>query len=146
MAQSKALPDIDTQICIGIMRLGELEFDKLSIDRMVSIIQVGALCKSYMKEFHNNPLIPVICDKKIGFILQAKTKTELKEILSPPKVRYNYAEVVSIGMFHLEEEELLIWSLTSLWCGGPLNDVGLKRYMDLFNKFYPDRAWEVGEK
>jgi hypothetical protein len=143
MAQAEILPDIDMQVCLGLMRLCELEFDKLSIERIGSIIQLGAICRGYQKEFNNNSLISVICHKKIEFILQAKTKTALKEILSPPKVRYNYSEVVPVGSYHVEEEELLIWSLTSLWCGGPLNEVGFKRYMKLFNKFHPEYAKEI---
>jgi len=144
MDQLEVLPNIDVQVCLGLMRLNELEFDKLSIERMGSIIQLGAICKGYQKEFNCNPLIPVICHKKIEFILQAKTKTDLIEILSPPKVRYNFSEVVAIGNYHVEEEELLIWSLTSLWCGGPLNQEGFNRYMKLFNKFYPEMATEIG--
>jgi len=144
MEQTEILPDIDLQVCLGIMRLRELEFDKLSMERMVSIIELGAICRGYQKEFNNNPLIPVICHKKIEFILQAKTKADLSEILSLPRVRYNFSEVVPVGSYHLEEEELLIWSLASLWCGGPLNQEGFKRYMKLFNKFYPEFAKEIG--
>jgi len=144
MTQTEILSDIDLQICLGIMRLRELKSDKLSIERMAAIIQLGTICRGYQKEFNNNPLISVICHKKIEFILQAKTKTDLSKILSPPKVRYDFSEVLPVGSYHIEEEELLIWSLTSLWCGGPLNQEGFKRYMKLFNKYYPEMAKEIG--
>jgi hypothetical protein len=140
---SDELPDVDLQICMGIMRLRELEYDKISMERLVALIQLGARIKHYQNEFCNNPLTLEICAKKIDFILQAATKADLNEILSPPKVRYNFSEVVPVGKFHIEEEELLVWSLTSIWCGGPLNDAGFKRYMKLFNKYYPEMAKEI---
>jgi len=139
-----ALHPIELQICMGLLRLCEIKDDKLALERMVALITLGGRCRAYQKEFANNPLILVICEKKVDFILKAKTKSDLKEILSPPKVRYNWNSVVPVGDFHIEEEELLIWSLTSLWCGGPLRGPGLKRYMELFKKFYPDFAGEIG--
>jgi hypothetical protein len=137
-------PAADLQICIGIMRLAELKNHKLMPERMSALFTLGGQIKAYQKEFAGNPLALDICAKKIEFILQAQSKSDLKEILSPPKVRYNGNEVVPVGNFHVEEEELLIWSLTSLWCGGPLSNAGFKRYMRLFAKFYPDMAKEIG--
>ena len=136
--------DVDLQIVLGMMRLAELKEDKLMPDRMSALITLGGQCRAYQKEFCDNPLVLDICAKKIEFILQAKSKTNLKDILSPPKIRYNGNEVVPTGDFHVDEEELLIWSLTSLWCGGPLNDVGFNRYMKLFTRFYPVMAAEIG--
>ena len=134
----------DLQICIGIMRLAELKDHKLMAERMSALFTLSGRIKAYQKEFADNPLALDICAKKIEFILRAQSKSDLKEILSPPKVRYNGNEVVPAGNFHVEEEELLMWSLTSLWCGGPLNNAGYKRYMRLFAKFYPDMAKEIG--
>jgi|GEM_PF-4948441 len=137
-------PDIDLQIILGISRLGDLGNDKLFCERVDALIKLGATMRGYQKEFNNNDLIPIICAQKIEYLLQVKTKTELKEVLSPPKVHYNGNEVVPVGRYHIIEEELLIWSLTSLWCGGPLNDAGFKRYMKLFTEIYPDMAKEIG--
>ena len=143
MAEEK-LPAADVQICIGIMRLGELAGDKLLAERMAALFQLSGLIKAYQKEFNETPLALTICEKKVEYILQAKTKADLKEILAPPKVHYSFNEVVPVGRFHVDEEELLIWSLTSLWCGGPLNDAGFNRYTKLFAQIFPDMAKEIG--
>jgi len=138
------LDSIEWQVCLGLLRLNEVGNDKLPAERMSALITLGGICRAYQKEFANNPLILNICKKKIKFILQAKSKADLKEILSPPKIRYNGNAIIPVGNFHIEEEELLIWSLTSLWCGGPLVESGFKRYMELFKKFYPEMANEIG--
>lgn len=137
-------PPVDLQISIGLFRISEIENDKLTVERMGALLTLGSKCRAYQKEFNNNPLILHICEKKVEFILQAKSKSDLKEMLAPPKVRYNGSSIVPIGKFHIEEEELLIWSLTSLWSGGPLSEPGYKRYMKLFKKFYPEMAAEIG--
>jgi len=144
--EQEKLLDVDMQIVIGIMRLAEITNDKLPVERMGALISLGGTMRGYQKEFNNNELVLIICEKKIEFILQAQTKSDLKEILSPPKVHYNGNEIVPVGNFHINEEELLIWSLTSLWCGGPLNDAGFKRYMKLFAESYPKMAKEIGIK
>jgi hypothetical protein len=138
------LPDVELQICTGMMRLSEIENDKLTAERMSALITLSGQCKAYQQQFNNNPLVLHICEKKVEFIVQAKSKSDLKEILSPPKVRYNFNTVVPTGNFHIEEEKLLIWSLTSLWCGGPLNKPGYERYIELFKKFYPEISKEIG--
>ena len=140
----KKLPAADLQICIGIMKLGELVGDKLLAERMAALFQLSGQIKAYQKEFNGTPLALTICEKKIAYILQAKTKADLKEILAPPKVHYNFNEVVPVGRFHIDEEELLIWSLTSLWCGGPLIDAGFNRYTKLFAQIFPEMAKEIG--
>ena len=141
---SGKLPSVDIQICIGMMRLAEMAGDKLIAERISALIQLGAQVRGYQKEFNNSPLALAICEKKIEFLLQAKSKSDLKEILAPAKVRYNYNEIVPVGKFHVEEEELLQWCLTSLWCGGPLNEAAYKRYMKLMKKLFPDFAKEIG--
>lgn len=138
------LQPVELQVCMGLLRLREISNDKLAIERMCALIALSSKCRAYQEEFLDNPLVLQICEKKVEFILQAKTKSDLDEILSPPKVHYNFNEVVAVGNFHVEEEELLIWSRTSLWIGRPLNEPGLNRYMKLFKKFYPDMAAEIG--
>ena len=140
----ETLPDIEIQIITGMSRLGDSGNKKLFVDQMAAIISLGATMRGYRDEFLNNELVSIICAKKIEFILQAKTKSDLKEILLPPKIYYNGNEVVATGRYHIIEEELLIWCLTSLWCGGPLNDAGFKRYMKLFTEVYPEMANEIG--
>ena len=143
MSTNKIL-DVDIQICMGMMRLSELTDSKLIAEKMSALIQLSGQIKGYQKEFNNNPLALDICAKKIEFILQAKSKSDLKEILSPPKIRYYGGEIIPVGKFHVEKEELFIWSLTSLWSGGPLIEAGFKRFTTLMKKFYPEYAGEIG--
>jgi len=138
------LKPVDLQIGIGLLRLCEIKDDKLTVERLSALITLGSKCRAYQKEFLNNPLVLHICDKKVEFILQANSKADLNEILEPPKVRYNFEKIVPDGIFHVEEEELLVWCRTCLWGGGPLNEPGRERYMELFKKFYPDMAAEIG--
>ena len=43
--------------------------------------------------------------------------------------------------YAVEEEELLLWSLTSLQ--GPLRDEGYRRYRELFEKCLPEMAEKI---
>ena len=140
--QNENLRAIDLQLLSSLMEMDEN--DKLTSERVKALCMLRTKCIAYQKEFNNNPLILDICAKKIDFILKAKSKSELKEILSHPKVHYNGNVVIHSGRFNVEEEELLIWSLTSLWAGGPLNSAGFKRYMKLFKQFYPEFADQIG--
>ena len=77
-------------------------------------------------------LIYEIALKKINFLMNAKTKSEVKEILRPSAPVYNGNGFVPGGVFHIEEE-LLLWSITSL--KAPLNHEGFSRYQQLFQKY-----------
>ena len=56
--------------------------------------------------------------KKTAMLQDAKTKCELQEISKPPKPIYN-GNGFTPGKYDTEEEEMLVWSLTSL--KAPLN-------------------------
>jgi len=56
--------------------------------------------------------------------------------LTPPKPHYNGNEIVAIGKYHIPEEELIIWSHTSL--KAPLNRHGFERMMELMKQIFPD--------
>ena len=43
--------------------------------------------------------------------------------------------------YYAEEEELMLWSRTSLL--GPLNDAGYRRYKELFQKMLPEQAAQI---
>lgn len=75
--------------------------------------------------------------KKTGMLQKAKTKGELQEISKPPKPVYN-GNGFTPGKYDTEEEEMLVWSLTSLQA--PLNDPAYKRYEELFCRLLPEKA------
>jgi hypothetical protein len=105
--------------------------------RISALRQMEPILKFYYNRFgQGNPIVITICEKKIAFILDATTKNEIALILTSPKVHYNFNSVVPANQYVIPEEELLIWSLTSL--EAPLNEVGFNRYMELFQKIFPE--------
>ena len=78
--------------------------------------------------------------KKMAMLQKAKTKGELQEISKPPKPVYN-GNGFTPGKYDTEEEEMLVWSLTSLQA--PLNNQAYKRYKELFCRLLPEKAKDV---
>ena len=70
--------------------------------------------------------------------MQAETKGEITEILKLSKPHFDGNKFVYTFPYAVEEEELLLWSLTSLQ--GPLRDEGYRRYRELFEKCLPELA------
>ena len=70
--------------------------------------------------------------------MQAETKGEITEILKLSKPHFDGKKFVYTSPYAVEEEELLLWSLTSLQ--GPLRDEGYRRYRELFEKCLPEMA------
>lgn len=72
-------------------------------------------------------------------ILKANSKSEVQKILKPSTPRYIAGKAVPVeSPYYVEEEELILWSRTSL--RGPLNDAGYIRYRELFEKLLPEKA------
>ena len=109
--------------------------EKLALDKATALIQLSTLIKKYQQDYYHKALVQAILDKKIAFICEATTKADLKEILSPPKMRYNGGEVIPVGKFHIQEEELILWSITSL--KAPLVSYGFERMMKVFAQVFP---------
>lgn len=78
--------------------------------------------------------------KKGCMIKQAATKIELNEIVKPSVPRESCG-VFREGPYHVHEEEMILWSKTSL--EAPLNEHGYKRYMKVFSMFFPKEAKEI---
>lgn len=109
--------------------------DKLVNEKMAALLQLSALIKAYQKEYFHETLVQAILDKKTAHICEATTKADIKEILSIPKIRYNGNKIVPVGKYHIPEEELIIWSNTSL--KAPLVSHGFERMMELFAQIFP---------
>lgn len=80
-----------------------------------------------------NDLVHMVVEKRLKLIAEATTVKELKEIENEPKPRYTGNGFVS-GKFSVPEEEMIIWSLTSL--KAPLVSAGFDRYMALFQQTF----------
>lgn len=90
----------------------------------------------------NPSLTLTIYKKKIQQIREAESAGDLKLTLMHPKVRYNGCKVVPDNKWVLPEEELILWSNTSLIA--PLSQEGFERYMKIFKEVFPNEAASIG--
>ena len=114
----------------------QAENDPLAEEKIAAIAELLAKCNYYNNEGFTPGLITAIYQKKTAFIQAAKTKTELKEILKPPAIKYNGNEIIAANKYNIPEEELIVWSMTSL--RAPLTAAGFDRYMKLFKEILPE--------
>lgn len=73
--------------------------------------------------------------------MKAKTKAELEEIIKPSTPRYSGGAFYPGSFYHVEEEELILWSRTSL--KAPLIPQEYKRYQELFEKYVSSEAKDI---
>lgn len=96
----------------------------------------------YANQFQSQKLKPSLIirflEKKADMILNAKTKNELKEIkkISVPVYSHTANKLVPGGIFHSEEEELLLWAIFTASCMP--DTLGYERYQELFKKLYDE--------
>ena len=107
------------------------ENDTLEEERIQTLQSIFRRAWYYQERGMLEEIILGFVQKKIKMIQQAETKGELQEIGRPPKPVYN-GNGFTPGKYDTEEEELLVWSLTSL--KAPLNDPAYKRYERSFKK------------
>jgi hypothetical protein len=135
----------DTDIILALADFDSLGEGKLAIEKMSALLSLHAIARAYRSEcFPEETIIRPIIQKKIAFIKAAESRTQLKEILQPTKVRDFGGEIRPIGSYAIAEEELAIWSRTSLTAGGPLIAPAANRYITLFREVFPDLAKEFG--
>lgn len=93
----------------------------------------------YRKEGIRNDLVHTVFVKRMKLIDNAGTVQELKEIQKEPKPHYNGNGFES-GPASVPEEEMILWSLAT--ARAPLNEAGMKRYMELFQQVFGFLPWE----
>ena len=106
--------------------------------RCSALFELNAIISVYKNRHFLDELLKRIFEKKAEFIMEAETKEELKQILEPSIPIYCGGKFSSDSTFHVEEEELLLWSMASL--KGPLISEGTKRYEELFCRILPEKA------
>ena len=126
--------DYTVTVCLAMTRLNDA--DELAFEKAAALTQLIPLMRAYEREGIRGDLLQRIAAKKAEFIFGAEKKSELKEILAQPKVHYDYNKIKPVGRFHILEEELIYWSWTSL--KAPLVEYGYERYLEVFNKVFPD--------
>ena len=110
------------------------EKDKLFDERVEALVKLYRRAEFYLKQGFLESIVCEFHRKKVEMIMQAETKGEITEILKLSKFVYT-------SPYAVEEEELLLWSLTSLQ--GPLRDEGYRRYRELFEKCLPEMAEKI---
>lgn len=111
--------------------------DKVKKYRFDAFNEVRQLIKYYEGLGYGDKLLNPIAEKKCEFIHQIITKADKDEVIKPHIPHYDGNRFVP-DKYHIPEEELIGWSQTSL--RGPLNSIGMKRYMELFKSIYPEHA------
>lgn len=101
--------------------------------RFEAIRKLRQIVSRYEKDGFINELVEAVFCKKAEFIMKAETKSAIEAILKPSVPRYSCGELFPKGNYHVEEEELLLWSYTSF--NGPLIPEGQKRFETLFEKY-----------
>lgn len=126
--------DFEYAKCIAGLLADETLTEKLFCLRVQGLQRLRALTAQYEKEWFRADLVEVIFCKKAAFLMEAVSKTEIEKILKPSTPHYSGGKFYPDGPYHVEEEELLLWSHTSL--SGPLISYGQKRFEELFEKYY----------
>lgn len=127
---------------IATVLLDESINDRTRLLRMEAIRRLPSIMNIYMNEFHNEELITRIFNKKLAFIMEAASKKEIDKIMSPPDIHYDGNKIRPANEYVIPEEELLIWSRTSLMA--PLIDAGYRRFEELFKEIFPERSDILG--
>ena len=134
--------DIKFVSAITLTMLDEALSDKVKELRVNGFRSLFSIIQSYTKEGFLPSIIETVWDKKAEFINEATTKTEMTEILKPSVPRYNGSGFSGKTIYHVDEEELLIWAAVS-----PHNNLihdACERYQFLFKKCLPEHADLVG--
>ena len=84
-----------------------------------------------------------LAEKKCNMIMSCNSKTEMEKIIKPKCPHYDGNKFVTDD-YNVLEEELIAWSETSL--AGPLNDIGFKRYLEVFMLVFPEEYKKIIEK
>lgn len=112
--------------------------EKLRSRRFDALRKMRGIAAQYEEDGFLPELVETVFCKKADFIMRAKTKAELEEIIKPSTPRYSGGIFYPGNLYHVEEEELILWSKTSL--KAPLISQGYKRYQELFEKYVKDEA------
>lgn len=78
--------------------------------RLNAMMGLPNYLSSYARRDLNSEVIEMVCREKLRFLKQAATGVEIREIMSPPRPRWHAGKVICDSPYHIDAEELLIWS------------------------------------
>ena len=125
--------DLEYAKYLAEILLSEEEKEEVKDWRFEAMIRLRNYAGYFESKGFISELIEKMFCKKAEFIMEASTKHEINEILKQSTPHYDGNKFVPTGRFYVEEEELMLWSLTSL--NGPLISAGYDRYVEVFEAY-----------
>ena len=95
------------------LMFGEEMTKELFCRRFAALSELRGIIAGYEKEGFRKDLLETIFCKKADFIMEAESEEDMKEILKLSCPEYRNGEFHIDSRFHVEEEEMLIWSYVS---------------------------------
>lgn len=137
--------DLKYEECIAKIHSDKESSPKIIDLRIHAMQTLYNLVNKYIEEGFLQELAETVFRKKSQMILKAESKSELQKILQSSHPCYIAGKAVpEESPYYVEEEELILWSKASLRT--PLNDIGYKRYMELFHKLIPKKTKVLEKK
>ncbi len=125
--------DLEYSCYITELLMDDVINERLRSRRFDALRKMRGIAAQYEEDGFLPELVETIFCKKAAFIMKAKTNAELEEIVKLSIPRYSGGTFYPGNSYHVEEEELILWSKTSL--KAPLIPQGYKRYQELFEKY-----------
>ncbi len=116
--------------------------DKLRAEKAAALNTAAGTAMRYLREGIRADLVKTVFMKKAQLLATAATVAELHEIMHAPCPHYTGGAFIS-GRYDIPEEELILWSLTSL--KGPLVSAAFERYMLLFRQIMTQAPYNIPE-
>ena len=117
--------------------------NKVKEIRYKGLQQLCNILNYYKSRGFDDKLLVPIAEKKCNMIMSCNSKTEMEKIIKPKCPHYDGNKFVTDD-YNVLEEELIAWSETSL--AGPLNEIGFKRYLEVFMLVFPDEYKKIISK
>lgn len=111
--------------------------DKVRELRFNAIKQLQSRLAYYKKLGYIETLLCEIARKKAEMIMRTASKAEMEKVMSVHCPHYDGNKFVP-NQYNVPEEEMISWAETSL--KAPLNDIGYRRYAELFRQVFPEQS------
>lgn len=111
--------------------------DKVRELRFNAIRQLQSRLAFYKELGYMESLLCAIARKRAEMIMRTTSKTEMEKVMSVHCPHYDGNKFV-LDQYNVPEEEMISWAETSL--KAPLNDIGYRRYAELFRQIFPEQA------
>ena len=123
------------------LMFGEDMTEELFCRRFAALRELRGIIAGYEKEGFCKDLLETIFCKKADFIMEAESEEDMEEILKLSCPEYRNGEFHIDSRFHVEEEEMLMWSYLSSYQS--IYTEGAKRYEALYDKYMGEKEEEA---